>query len=95
MRELRDLEVPGRAIWTLEIGERVDRKMLPPIGTGCRSSWYPRYTQERAVVEREVFAGLNSAGSPGTVPEEYWRAEYELRVINQMGSPPTSWWSAT
>lgn len=87
MRELWDAQVPGACDSTLEIGERVesykdvfthrDRMPIFPVPDG--------YTQE-SWLSREVFAGLG-AGSPGGSSGYRTRAEYELRVINQMGFP--------
>ena len=90
MRELWDSQVPGACDSTLEIGERVesykdvfthrDRMPIFPVPDG--------YTQE-SWLSREVFAGLEQRRFAGrSVPQEYLdRAEYELRVINQMGFP--------
>ncbi|GAC78608.1 DNA polymerase-3 subunit alpha [Gordonia malaquae] len=89
MRELWDHQVPGGCDNTVEIGERVtsyqgvfthrDRMPIFPVPEG--------YTQE-SWLSHEVMAGLDRRFTGQTVPTNYTeRAEYELRVINQMGFP--------
>ncbi|GEE03316.1 DNA-directed DNA polymerase [Gordonia spumicola] len=89
MRELWDHQVPGACDNTVEIGERVtsyadvfthrDRMPIFPVPEG--------FTQE-SWLSHEVMAGLDRRFTGQTVPENYTeRAEYELRVINQMGFP--------
>ncbi|MGB6038635.1 MAG: DNA polymerase III subunit alpha, partial [Gordonia sp. (in: high G+C Gram-positive bacteria)] len=88
MRALWDDVVPGGCDNTLEIGERVqsyedvyshhDRMPIFPVPEG--------YTQETWLA-REVMAGLDRRFDGRPTDEYIARAEYELRVINQMGFP--------
>ncbi|MGW0043088.1 DNA polymerase III subunit alpha [Rhodococcus sp. NPDC003348] len=90
MRAIWDTEVPGACDSSLLIAERVqpyddvwthrDRMPIFPVPEG--------HTQQ-SFLHHEVMRGLRETRFPGqSVPEDYIaRAEYEIKVINEMGFP--------
>ncbi|QCQ91477.1 DNA polymerase III subunit alpha [Rhodococcus sp. SGAir0479] len=88
MRAIWDSEVPGACDNSVLIGERVqpyedvwqhrDRMPIFPVPEGeTQASW----------LHKEVMRGLDRRFPAGPPREYIERAEYEIRVINQMGFP--------